>query len=554
MYDYVIVGAGSAGCVLASRLTEDPSIRVLLLEAGGPDDAEEIQIPAAYYRLFKTAYDWDYTTERQTQLDDRQVYWPRGRALGGSSSINAMIYIRGNPADYDGWRDEHGCTGWGYADVLPYFRRAEDQARGEIRYHGVGGPLRVEDLRGKHRLTSAFVDAAVSAGLGRNEDFNGAQQDGFGFYQVTQRRGRRWSAADAYLRPALGRPNLTVQTDAVATEILLDKGRAVGVRYIHEGERHQDLAQCEVILAGGAVASPHLLMLSGIGPATHLRAHDIDVAEDLPAVGENLQDHPMVPPMWSTPKVRNFWEMEKGRYDLLWRLFRRGPFTTNAAESGGFVRSRSDLVAPDLQYHALPSPFVEQGLTEPPGRAVTLLIALISVASRGRVSLRSSDPRWKPSIDPGYLTADGDLDTLVEGVRLARTIAGHPPLHDHLGREWEPGPEVRSKRELRAYVRRAVQTLYHPVATCAMGSSDEAVCDPNLRVRGVDSLRVVDASVMPAVPRGNTHAPTVAVAEKAADLILGHSVLQPSLPEEDATDGETGVMTGTGTAPLSTPS
>lgn len=552
MYDYVIVGAGSAGCVLASRLTEDPSTRVLLLEAGGPDDAQEIKVPAAYYRLFKTAYDWDYTTERQAELDGRKVYWPRGRVLGGSSSINAMIYIRGNAADYDGWRDDQGCAGWGYADVVPYFRRAEDQARGEDRYHGVGGPLRVEDLRGKHRLTSAFVDASATAGLGRNDDFNGSQQDGFGFYQVTQRRGRRWSAADAYLRPALDRPNLTVQTDALVTSILLEKGRAVGVRYRHEGEDHQDLAQCEVILAGGAVASPQLLMLSGIGPAAHLHEHGIDVVQDLPSVGENLQDHPMVPTMWSTPKVRNFWEMEKARYDLMWRIFRRGPFTTNAAEAGGFVRSRSDLQAPDLQYHALPSPFVDQGLTEPPGRAVTLLIALVSVASRGRVSLRSSDPRWKPSVDPAYLAAESDLDTLVEGVRLARTIADQPPLQEHLGREWEPGAAARSKRELRAYVRGAVQTLYHPVATCAMGGSDDAVCDPELRVRGVDSLRVVDASVMPTVPRGNTHAPTVAIAERAADLILGNSVLRPSQPEEDAAAaGETAVMTGTGTASLS---
>lgn len=538
MYDYVIVGAGSAGCVLASRLTEDPANRVLLLEAGGPDGADEIRIPAAYYRLFKTAYDWDYTTVPQTGLDGSSVYWPRGRVLGGSSSLNAMIYVRGNPLDFDTWRDDYGCDGWGYADLLPYFRRAEDQARGESPYHGAGGPLRVEELRSRHRLTRAFVESAVSAGLARKDDFNGAEQDGAGFYQVTQRRGRRWSAADAYLRPALTRPNLTVCTDALVTGVLVEGGRAVGVRYRHEGTEHSDLAQCEVIMAGGAVGSPHLLMLSGIGPAAHLREHGIDVAVDAPAVGENLQDHPMVAPMWPTPKVGNFWEREKARYHLLWRLFGRGPFTSNAAESGAFARSRPDLPAPDLQFHALASPFLDQGLVEPPGRAVTILVALVSVASRGRVALRSADPRWKPVIDPGYLTADGDLDTLVEGVRLARTIADQPPLAELVGSEWEPGQQVRSGSDLRAYVRRSVQTLYHPVATCAMGGADTAVCDPQLRVRGVSALRVVDASVMPAVPRGNTHAPTVAVAERAADLILGRSVLPPAVPEEEAaTDG-----------------
>lgn len=548
MYDYVIVGAGSAGCVLASRLTEDPSVRVLLLEAGGPDDADEVRIPAAYYRLFKTAYDWDYTTAPQRELSARQVYWPRGRTLGGSSAINAMIYIRGHPLDYDTWRDAYGCDGWGYADMLPYFRRAEDQARGESEYHGAGGPLRVEDLRSRHRLTRAFVESAVSAGMPRNEDFNGEEQDGAGFYQVTQKRGRRWSAADAYLRPALKRPNLTVLSDALASKILVENGRAVGVRYWREGAEHHDLAQCEVILAGGAIGTPQLLMLSGIGRADELREHGIDAVADVPQVGENLQDHPMVPAMWSTPKVRNFWEMENARSHLIWWLFGRGPFTTNAAESGGFARSRADLPAPDLQFLVLATPFVDQGLVEPPGRAVTIMATAVSVASRGRVALRSADPRWKPYIDPGYLTERGDVDTLVEGVRQARTIAELPPLSELIAAEWEPGAQARSASDLRTYVRGALQTLYHPVATCAMGSSDSAVCDPQLRVRGVEALRVVDASIMPSVPRGNTHAPAVAIAERAADVIAGRAVLPPVVPGEQVED--TGEAEAAGTAPM----
>lgn len=540
VYDYVIVGAGSAGCVLASRLTEDSETRVLLLEAGGPDDADEIRIPAAYYRLFKTSYDWDYTTTPQPALDGRSVYWPRGRTLGGSSAINAMIYMRGNPLDYDGWRDEHECSGWGYADVLPYFRRAEDQARGESPYHGVGGPLRVEDLRGRHRLTRAFVDAAVASGISRNADFNADRQDGAGFYQVTQKGGRRWSAADAYLRPALDRPNLTVLTDAPVTEVLVEGGRAVGVRYRREGAEHRDLAQSDVIVASGAIGSPHLLMLSGIGPAEHLREHGLDVAVDAPAVGDHLQDHPVVSPTWTTPRVHNFWEAEKLRYQLLWQLLGRGPFASNVAECGAFVRSRPSLDAPDLQFHVLPSPFVKQGLVEPSGRAVTVLTALVSVASRGRLRLRSADPRWAPSIDPGYLTASADLDALAEGVRIARTIADTAPLRKLVGAEREPGSALRSAEELRGYVRRSLQTLYHPVATCAMGGNENAVCDPQLRVRGIEGLRVVDASVMPAAPRGNTHAPTVALAEKAADLIAGRTVLSPVDPvqqEEAATPG-----------------
>jgi len=339
VYNYIIVGAGSAGCVLAARLTEDPGTRVLLLEAGPPDDADEIHMPAAVNRLFKTTYDWDYSTVPQERAAGRAIYWPRGRVLGGSSSMNAMIYIRGSRYDYDTWRDEYGCTGWGYTDMLPYFRRAEDNSRGASAYHGAGGPLHVQDLRSKSALTKAFVESARQHGLASNDDFNGPHQEGAGFYQVTQHGGRRWSAADAYLRPAAARPNLTVQTDALATSVVFEGGRAVGVRYLLRGSEEVARADAEVILAGGAVNSPQLLMLSGVGPADHLREHDIHVVADSPGVGANLSDHPVVTAMWQTPRVRGLWEQAGTVSQLRWRFAHSGPLVTNVAEAGGFSRS-----------------------------------------------------------------------------------------------------------------------------------------------------------------------------------------------------------------------
>ena len=530
LYDYVIVGAGSAGCVLAGRLSENPLVSVLLLEAGPPDDADEIHIPAAVNLLFQSTYDWGYATVPQDRAAGQSVYWPRGRVIGGSSSINAMIYIRGNKYDYNTWRDEFGCDGWGYTDILPYFIRAEQNSRGSSVYHGGTGPLCVTDPKFRSAAAAAFVDAAVATGEVANHDFNGANQDGVGFYQVTQKNGRRWSAADAYLHPAAGRPNLTIRTDALATSVIIEGGRAVGVRYLYRGTEQEARAEAEVVLCGGAVNSPQLLMLSGIGPADHLREHGIDVVADSPGVGANLSDHPIVTALWSTPRLRGLAELAGPRNLLRWQLTHSGPFTTNIAQSGGFVRSEPGLPAPDIQWHVLPVPFRNGGLSDPGDRGMSVLVTLADVRSRGRISLRSADPRHKPVIDPAYLSDPADTEALVRGVGLARAIADARPMRKIWEAEEAPGAELRTDAEIRDFVRRDVTTIYHPVGTCAMTGQAQldvgrlsGVVDTELRVRGVEGLRVVDASVMPTVPRGNTNAPVIAIAERAADLISGRA-------------------------------
>src|SRR6185437_16064544 len=473
---------------------------------------DEVRVPAAYSRLFRSQYDWNYVTLPQERADGRPVYWPRGKALGGSSAINAMVYIRGNPDDYDLWRSTYGCAGWGYKDLFPYFRRAEDNERGESPYHGTGGPLSVQDLRHKSEHAQLFIEAAVRRGAAANDDFNGPSQEGVGFYQVTQRDGVRCSVADAYL--AKKPQNLTIVTNALATGVVIEGGRAAGVTYRTGGREETARAEAEVILAAGAVGTPQLLMLSGIGPADHLREHGIYVIADMPAVGANLIDHPCVPVIWSTPSVKGLWESTRNRDSARWRLTHKGPLTSNIAEAGGFARSDPRLVAPDLQWHVLPVAYREQGLTDPASRAMSVLVTLVDVASRGRVMLASRDPRHRPLIDPGYLSDVRDLNALTVGVRMARDYGSAAPLAKIIAEELAPGDGVHTDHELRDFVRRSVVTIYHPAGTCAMGgdvgksaSGYDSVVDPQLRVRGIKGLRIVDASVMPTLPRGNTNAP-----------------------------------------------
>jgi choline dehydrogenase len=517
-HDYVIVGAGSAGAVLAARLTEDPGVRVLLLEAGPEAEADEISIPAAFPALFKTRWDWNYTTTEQKQLHNRRAYWPRMRALGGCSSMNAMIYIRGNAADYDSWRDEYGATGWGHEDVLPYFVRAEGNTRLGAPYHGHDGPLHVEDRRYTHELTDLWVESAVSAGLKPTDDFNGAEQEGAGRYQVTCKKGRRWSVNEGYLKPVRKRPNLDVETGAFATRIVVEGDRATGVTYRAGGREVTATATREVLLCGGSINSPHLLMVSGIGPAAHLQEHGVDVVADVAGVGQNLQDHPVVPMLWYTRGTTDLVEYNNVRNLVRWKATGAGPLASNVGEGGGFLRTRDDLAAPDIQYHVAPAGFYDNGLREPTERMFTAAPTLVSIRSRGSLRLRSSDPAWHPDIDAAYYDDGADLDAMLAGMKRAWEISSQGPLAAHLVRPWQL-PDNPSDDDFVEHLRTWSQTLYHPTSTCAMGSGEDAVVDPELRVRGVDGLRVVDASVMPAVPRGNTNAPTVMIAEKASDLI-----------------------------------
>lgn len=513
MYDYIIVGAGSAGCVLANRLTEDPDVRVLLLEAGGPDDRPEIRMPIAFTKLFKTAYDWAYETQAQPQLKNRKIDWPRGKVLGGSSSINIMVYTRGSAYDYHQW-SEGGNAGWSYADVLPYFKKAECQQDGGSSYHGATGPLHVADQRSPNILSRTFVEAGVEIGLPRNDDFNGETLEGVGLVQVTQKRGTRNSTADAYLRPALKRPNLTLHTDTLVQRIIFDDRRAVGVAYTRAGKEEQASAHQEVILCAGAINSPQLLLLSGVGPAEQLQALDLSVVAHLPGVGQNLQDHLLVPVCYTCSQPVSLAGAQSLKHFLNFVLFKKGPLTSNVGEAGAFYKTSQDLPAPDLEMAFTPLSFLD-----PTHHGYTFGPIGLSPKSRGSIALRSSDPQEAPLIEPHYLEDESDLATLIEGVKLARRLAQADAFAVYRGEEFAPGEQAQSDQEIAAFIRENATTVYHPVGTCKMGNDSMAVVDSQLRVRAVEGLRVVDASIMPTLIRGHTNAPTIMIAEKAADLI-----------------------------------
>ena len=518
-FDYVVIGSGSAGGVIAARLTEDPNVSVLLLEAGPEDDDDMIHLPAGFSALFKTKWDWGYQTTPQKQLAGRRADWPRMKALGGCSSMNAMIYIRGNRADYDEWRDAYGADGWGYDDVLPYFVKAEGNTRLGGPFHGTDGPLRVEDRRYNHELSHAFIESAVAAGFKRTDDFNGAEQEGIGFYQVTCKKGRRWSVADAYIHPNRNRHNFTVRTEAFVQRIEMEGNRATGVTYQRGNITETVTADAEVILSAGAVASPQILMLSGIGPGAHLREMGIDVRVDSAGVGQNLQDHPVSGGLFYTSGTSDLAEFLTMGNLLKAQKAGRGPLSSNLAEAGGFFKSRDDLDAPDLQFHMVPGGFYDNGLHEPVRRGLTIAPTLVRVESRGHIKLRSADPTWHPEIEPGYFDDGADLDAMVAAYGRLFEIVGQGPVATFIDEPWDPPTANPTHDDVLATIGRLCQTLYHPVATCAMGTIEGSVVGPDLRVHGVENLRVADASVMPAVPRGNTNAPTIMVGEKAADLI-----------------------------------
>jgi len=511
-FDYIIVGAGSAGCVLANRLTEDPRCNVLLLEAGPRDTDRWIHVPLGYGKLFaRTDINWAYESEPEPALNGRRVFTPRGKVLGGSSSINGLVYIRGQPEDFDAW----GIPGWRFHDLLPYFKKSENQSRGADAWHGVGGPLEVGDLPDRHELCDAFIESAAALGIPRNADFNGASQEGAGYYQATACRGRRCSAATGYLRPAQKRPNLKVELNALATRILFDGRRAVGVRYDNKDVK----AEREVIVSGGAFNSPQLLQLSGVGPGALLGEQGIPVVHDLP-VGEGLQDHFYVRTFWKCSKpitlnddMASVWR--KAGIGLTYLLKKTGPLAVSAGYAAAFVRTREELSRPDAQIYFINFTSAKRGGVLHPHSGFTCSVSQLQVESRGTVRIRSADPAAPPAIRYNYLATENDRRVMIDGLKLVRRIANTPPMRDYVAGEFMPGAQVRTDDEWLAFCRETGDTVFHPASTCSMGR----VVDERLRVNGVSRLRVIDASVMPAVPSGNINAAVIAVAEKGADLV-----------------------------------
>ena len=542
-YDYVIVGAGSAGCVLANRLTADPEIRVLLLEAGPPDRSLYIDMPGGVIRLLNSPrFNWCYRTEPEPHLDNRTIFWPRGRVLGGSSSINGMAHVRGHALDYDGWAAQ-GNAGWSYAEVVPYFKRSETWLGRPSQYRGSEGPLFVTPGAMENPLYHAFVEAGVEAGYPRTEDQNGFQQEGFGRMDLAVYRGRRWSAARAYLDPVRNRPNLTIRTGAFAGKLLFERTRAIGVVFGVDGRLETARASREVLVCGGAVNTPQLLLISGIGPASELAAHGLSPILDLPGVGRNLHDHieyyvqhECTQPV-SLHRLMN--PLATLRIGIEWLLFKTGPAATNHSEAGSFIRSSPNVPYPNLQYHFVPMAFRQEDLAPMGCESFQVHVSPMRPRSRGQIRLRSADPTDPPIIEANYLAAEEDRRIARAGVKRAREIFAQSAFDPYRGREISPGEEVQTDDEIDAFIRAATDTEYHPCGSAKMGTDDAAVVDPTLRVRGIEGLRVVDASIMPTIISANLNAAVIMIAEKAAGMILGHDPLPPeSLPVYGVAGGQ----------------